>query len=125
MHELGIAQEALRTALDAAGRHGAGRVTRVGLRVGALRAVIPENLAFLFGHAAAGTIAEGAQLAIEEEPLALLCPACGARGESRVVVLDCPACGAPGVRLSGGEELRVVDIDIDAGGDADPAGEAG
>jgi hydrogenase nickel incorporation protein HypA/HybF len=113
MHELGIAEEILRAVLPEAGRHGARRVTRVGLRVGVLRAVVPDNLSFLFGHVAAGTIAEGAVLAIDEAPLSVDCPACGARGESAALLLDCPACGAAGVRLSGGDDLRIVDIDID------------
>jgi hydrogenase nickel incorporation protein HypA/HybF len=113
VHELGIAEEILRAVLPEAERHGAKRVTRVGLRVGVLRAVVPDNLSFLFGHVAAGTIAEGAVLAIEEEPLSTCCPTCGARGESPTLLLECPACGAIGVHLSGGDDLRIVDIDID------------
>lgn len=113
MHELGIAQEILRTVLPEAGRHAARKVVRITLRVGVLRAVVPDNLSFLFGHVAAGTIAEGAVLAIEEEPLAVDCPACGVRSEASSLTVECPACGAAGVRLSGGDELRIVDFDID------------
>lgn len=113
MHELGIAEEILRAVLPEADRHAAKRVTRVGLRVGVLRAVVPDNLSFLFGHVAAGTIAEGAVLAIDEEPLTIDCPACGSRSESATLLLECPSCGTFGIRLSGGDGLRIVDIDID------------
>jgi hydrogenase nickel incorporation protein HypA/HybF len=113
MHELGIAEELLRVVLPQAQAHGAKRVTRVGLRVGVLRAVVADNLAFLFAHVAKGTIAEGATLAIDEEPLVVDCPACGVRSEACAIVLECPACRALGVSLSGGDEMRIVDLDID------------
>jgi hydrogenase nickel incorporation protein HypA/HybF len=113
MHELGIAEEILRAVLSEAGRHGATKVTRVSLRVGVLRAVVADNLSFLFAHVARGTIAEGAALAIEEEPVSVRCPACGATTAADAVVLECPACGAAGVGLSGGDDLRLVDFDID------------
>ncbi len=113
MHELGIAEELLRAILPQAERHGAKKVTRVTLRVGVLRAVVADNLSFLFGHVAAGTIAEGATLAIETDPVVIHCPACGLRTEGDAIVLDCPACGAAGIGLTGGDDLRIVDFDID------------
>jgi hydrogenase nickel incorporation protein HypA/HybF len=113
LHELGIAEEVLRAVLPEAEKHGAARVTGVALRVGVLRAVVAENLSFLFGHVARGTIAEGAALSVAEDPLLVDCPACGVRSEAGSLVLECPACGALGIRLSGGEELQVVSIDID------------
>ncbi len=113
MHELGIAEELLRAILPQAERHGAKKVTRVTLRVGVLRAVVGENLSFLFGHVARGTIAEGAVLAIEADPVAVCCPACGLRTEADAIVLDCPGCGAGGIGLSGGDDLQIVDFDID------------
>ncbi|HEY3489309.1 MAG TPA: hydrogenase maturation nickel metallochaperone HypA [Candidatus Deferrimicrobiaceae bacterium] len=113
MHELGIAEELLRAILPQAERHGAKRITRVSLRIGVLRAVVADNLSFLFEHVARGTIAEGALLAIEEEPVVVACPACGARSGAQMVVLECPACGAEGIGLSGGDNLQIVDFDID------------
>ena len=113
MHELGIASEVLRAALAEAARHGATGVARVGLRVGVLRAVVPANLSFLFGHVAAGTIAEGAELEVEEEPVSLSCRSCGARSASSSLPTDCPSCGAPGVHAEGGDELRIVEVDLD------------
>ena len=113
MHELGIAEELLRAILPQAERHGAKRITRVSLRVGVLRAVVADNLSFLFAHVARGTIAEGALLAIEEERLSVVCPSCGKRSEAQAIVLECPACGAEGIGLSGGDDLQIVDFDID------------
>jgi hydrogenase nickel incorporation protein HypA/HybF len=113
VHELGIAQELLAAVLSEAGRHGARRVEEVRLRIGTLRAVIPENLSFLFGEVSRGTIAEGAALRIEEEPVAWRCPACGASGSAASLTLECPSCGAGGPALSGGEALEIAAIDIE------------
>jgi hydrogenase nickel incorporation protein HypA/HybF len=84
----------------------------VNLRVGVLRGVLPEHLRFLFGHVAEGTIAEGARLEIEEEPVLVHCESCGA-SEARAFTLECPACGRPCGNIRGGDSLRIASIDID------------
>ncbi len=112
MHELGIAQEIVEVAVAEGAKHGAERVTRVTLAVGVLRGVVPETLSFLFSHAAAGTMADGAALDVEEEPVTVACAACGPR-ESREFVLSCPSCGSDAVTLSGGEGLRIVSLEIE------------
>lgn len=112
MHELGIATDILDIALAEARRHGGNRITVVNLRVGVLRGVVPEHLLFLFGHVAKGTIAEGARMEIEEEPVRIECEACGP-SETREFALECPVCGNPCGKILGGDSLRIVSIDID------------
>ena len=111
MHELGIADEILGIALGESAKHGDGKVTAVRLRVGVLRAVVPENLRFLFGHLAAGTAAEDAVLTIDEEPVQVECPFCGTN-ESRTFVMECPLCNRAGVTVNGGDSLLVVSLDL-------------
>lgn len=112
MHELGIANEILGVALSEADRHGAKKVSSIRLRVGVLRAVVPENLSFLFGHVARGTVAEGAALEIEEEPVRVECPARGT-AEARGFTFKCPRCGETGVSVTGGDSLSILSLDID------------
>ena len=65
MHELGIMMEVL----DVVAQKSAGaRVRRIRLEVGRLSAVLPDALRFCFDAAAAGTVAEGANLEIIEVP---------------------------------------------------------
>ncbi len=116
MHELGIAVEVLDAAVAEAKRHGASKVVGLTLRVGVLRGVVPESLSFLFGHVAKGTIAEGARMEIEEEPIRVVCRACGP-SEGMEFTLECPACGRPWNAVEGGDSLRIVSIEIDT----DPA----
>jgi hydrogenase nickel incorporation protein HypA/HybF len=112
MHELGIATDILDITLAEAKKHGNRRITRVDLEVGVLRGIVPENLVFLFGHVAKGTIAEGARLAIEEQPARVECGTCGTT-ESRVFTIGCPGCGSPSARIEKGDALRIVSMDID------------
>ena len=59
MHELSIAE----SVVQIAGRHANGRrVTKVCLKVGHLRQVVPSALAFSFELVAQGTSVEGAEL---------------------------------------------------------------
>ena len=73
MHELSICQAIVDTAL----RHAGGRrVTVVDVRVGRLRQVVPDSLAFYFEIVARDTDVEGAELRIEQVGSQLRCPAC-------------------------------------------------
>ena len=110
MHELAIAESVVRIAdAHAAGR----RVTRVELRVGHLRQVVPSALAFSFELVAHGTCVEGAELAIEDVAPAGHCRACGADGELAALPLVCRACGSFDVEVTRGEELLVESLELE------------
>ena len=110
MHELSIAE----AVVDIVRRHAGGRsVARVELKVGHVRQVVPDALAFAFELVARGTVAEGAELVMEEVPAAGRCRACGAVGELPAFPLLCPRCGAADVELMQGEELLVDSLELD------------
>jgi hydrogenase nickel incorporation protein HypA/HybF len=109
VHELSIAQAVVAIATEhATGR----RVTRVDLRVGVLRQVVPGALELAWQAATAGTVAEGAELAIERVPVRVACRACG-EAELEDVPLACPACGRTDVAVVAGEELVVESMDVE------------
>ena len=112
MHELGIASDIQSIALSDAEKHGARTIGRVTIRVGVLRGVVPGHLSFLFGEVARETIAAGAVLDVEEEPVRIVCGTCGTT-EAREFTFECPACKAPCGRVEGGDALRIVSLDID------------
>jgi hydrogenase nickel incorporation protein HypA/HybF len=104
MHELSIADALVRIAC----RHADGRrVESVEVKVGHLRQVVPDALAFAWTLVAEGTDAEGAELIIEEVPAAGVCRGCGAESEWDAFPLACTACGSFDVELVRGEELLV------------------
>ena len=111
MHELAIAESLVTIACEhaAPGR----RVTSVGVRVGALRQVVPSSLAFGFELLAAGTPVEGAELELEAVPAAVRCRACGQETEQAGFPLQCGGCGGFDVEVTRGEELQVEWVEID------------
>jgi hydrogenase nickel incorporation protein HypA/HybF len=110
MHELSIAEGVI----GVVERHAHGRrVAKVELKVGYLRQVVPSALSFAFGLVAEGTVAEGAELEMEEVPAAGRCRACGAETPLPELPLTCRACGSFEVEVTCGEELLVDSLELE------------
>jgi hydrogenase nickel incorporation protein HypA/HybF len=110
MHELSIAD----AVVTIASRHAAGRrVTRVDVKVGHLRQVVPDSLTFAFELVAARTELEGAELVIEEVPATVRCRPCAAETTLQQFPAHCTACGSFDVELEGGDELLVDSIELE------------
>ena len=110
MHELAIAD----SIVTIASRHAAGRrVTRVDVKVGHLRQVVPDSLAFAFELVSEGTEIEGAELVVDEVPAGVDCSACGAAGVLERFPASCGACGSLDVELTGGDELLVDSLELE------------
>jgi len=112
MHEFGIAESLLKTALEAAGRQGAARVEQVNLRIGALAGVVDEALTFAFEALADGTPAQGARLHIEAIPVTCYCSACAREFEAPRFSYRCPTCQALSRELRRGRELELVSVEV-------------
>ena len=110
MHELSIADSVVRIA----DRHADGRrVTKVYLKVGHLRQVVPSALTFSFDLVAHGTSVEGAELALEEVPATGKCRACGAESQLNSFPLKCGSCGGSDLEIVAGEELYVESLELE------------
>lgn len=112
MHEFGIAESLLAAVTTAADKAGAAKVLRVRLKIGPLSGVVPEALRFAFDALAAGTVAEGAALEIDEPPVVLYCNDCGREFPGSLGDYRCPHCGSPSGTLRGGRELDVLDMEV-------------
>ena len=110
MHELAIAE----SIVGIAGRHANGRrVTKVQLKVGHLRQVVPSALAFSFELVAQGTPVEGAELEVQQVPAAGLCRDCGEETRLESFPLQCRACGGFDLEILQGEELFVESLEME------------
>lgn len=113
MHEMALSASVLRIIEEQAAAEGFRHVRSVVLEVGALAAVDPEALRFSFEAAARGGLAEGARLEIEVPPGEAWCADC-----ERTVTIDeriapCPRCGAYGLKVTGGDQMRVRELEVD------------
>ncbi len=111
MHELSLSTAIVDTVL----RHAEGRpVTSVQMRIGALRQVVPDSLAFYFDIVSRDTVCEGARLEQEFVPARLRCGACTREWEIDYPMFMCPSCGTAGdVSIVAGEEFEVESIEVE------------
>jgi hydrogenase nickel incorporation protein HypA/HybF len=110
MHELALAG----AVIDTAERHAGGRrVTRVRLRCGELRQVVPDSLAFYFEHVARGTLCDGAELEYEVVEASLGCRDCGVNWKLQSASFRCPQCASADVAVESGDELEVESIEVE------------
>jgi hydrogenase nickel incorporation protein HypA/HybF len=110
VHELSVSC----AVVDTAARHAQGRkVTAVHLRVGALRQVVPDSLAFYFEIVARDTVCEGAALEQERVAARLRCAPCATEWGVDAPVFRCPECAGAAVEVVCGDELEVESIDVE------------
>lgn len=110
MHELSLCH----SVLGIAQRAGEGRrVLAVHLRVGQLRQVVPQTLAYCWGLVVEGTALDGSELVIDHVPVTLECQDCTARTTvEHTLVLACASCGSGRVSVLTGEEFVLTTLDL-------------
>jgi len=112
MHEMSICESIVQTIESHARRDGFSRVLKVRLEIGCFGGVEPEALRFGFDVVTRGTCVEGAELDILGLPGRAWCFGCGEAFDVDSRVTDCPACGSARLRITGGDELRIKDLEV-------------
>jgi hydrogenase nickel incorporation protein HypA/HybF len=110
MHELALSTAIVNTVVKHAEDR---RVSLVSLRVGALRQVVPDSLAFYFEIVARDSVCEGARLEQELIPARLHCRSCDHEWEIEIPAFRCPACAGSDVAVASGDEFEVESIQVE------------
>lgn len=110
MHELSCTEGLIRTSVRAAEEAGAKRILRIEVRCGRYSGILPDYVKEYFALASRGTMAEGAELIIEEPPCSISCRCCGFSGPLQGENANCPACGSPDIRLLDGFDVVVKSL---------------
>lgn len=84
------------------------KVDAVGVRAGALLRVERDHLSAAFEMIAAGTVAAGAEIALEIVPLSATCRGCGSAFTTADPLPACPDCACVDLDREGGNELTLV-----------------
>ena len=113
MHELAVCQGLMGQVEQIARRENAERITRILLSIGPLSGVEATLLKDAFPIAAAGTVAEDADLAIEERAVRVKCLSCGAESEASANRLLCATCGDYRTRLVSGDEMLLMSVELE------------
>jgi len=113
MHELSVAENILEIVKE--NLPSTGSVKKVKVRIGKLANIIPDSLEFCFDAITKETIFEGAKLEIENANIMAHCENCGVDSEVEGYLFQCKACGKFDVNIISGNELQVVELEIDDG----------
>jgi hydrogenase nickel incorporation protein HypA/HybF len=113
MHEMALAQGVLDIVEDHARRASARRVRCVRLAIGRLANVEIEAIRFCFDAVTRGSVAESANLDIEEVAGAGWCMRCAAEVPLASSADACPRCGGHQVTVTGGTEMKVKELEVE------------
>ncbi len=113
MHEMTLAESVLQIIEDTALEQGFTRVRAVRLEIGQLACVEPESLRFAFDVVTRGSIAEQARLEMVEAAGQGCCGKCSASFPLAALYEACPACGSYEIRVTGGDAMRVKELEVE------------
>lgn len=112
MHELSICQQIMSQVNEIAFQNKATAIESITLRIGPLSGVEAVLLKQAFPFAAAKTIAENAELVIEEQPIVIQCTQCGTKSTATVNKLICGQCGDYNTLLLSGDEMLLASVEL-------------
>ncbi len=112
MHEFAVCRDMLQQIETIAVDEQATAVEAITVRIGPLSGIEAHLLSQAFPLAAAGTVAENAELIIEALPIKVKCQTCGAETEARANRLICGQCGDYHTRLLSGDEMLLASLEL-------------
>lgn len=113
MHEMGLVQNIFDIVLRTAEKNGIGKVLRINIRAGQLRAIVPEQLQFCFEILSKESpVLEEAKLVVETLPVKAKCRKCRNEFEVEEYRFVCPLCAHEEVDVIQGMELLVSNIEV-------------
>jgi len=113
MHELAICQALMNQVESIAAERNASSVVSIVVGMGPLSGVEAQLLEHAYPVASAGTVAEGAELVIENLPVRIRCTECGSESEALPNKLVCKACGDWRTTLISGDELILMSVELE------------
>ena len=113
MHELGIAQDMLKIALDYAAKNKAARIVAFNIEMSAAANESEESLTFHIENAARGTPAEGARIEFTRVPARMKCLDCGNEFAMDTPEAGCPRCSSGRVMPLAHDEFRLASIEVE------------
>ncbi len=113
MHEMSLAEDVLQLINEASVKDQFTKVVTVWLEIGQLSSVEPQSMAFCFDAIKRGSVAAGARLEILALPGVGWCEDCATSVPMSDAFCECPQCGGYQVRITGGTEMRVKELEVE------------
>lgn len=112
MHEVGIAENLLEMALQAAKAQNASKIHAMRVLVGDMSGIVAESLEFAFSCVSEATIAEGCHLTLESESVTCFCHHCQTSFEPTDLVYFCPQCFNLSNDIRAGKDLVLTSLEV-------------
>jgi len=113
MHELSVCLSLMQQVERIARERNAEKVTKITLNIGPLSGVEPDLLRNAYPLAAAGTVAEDAELVMEIADIVVQCSQCDSESTVMPNKLVCGSCGDFRTRVTSGDELTLMRVELD------------
>ena len=113
MHEMSICESIVSVIEAQAVAQSFSRVDRVRLAIGPLVGVEIDALLFSFDVVTRGGIAAASTLEVIELPVQGWCMPCAKSVPVKQRYDPCPDCGSYQIQITGGDELRIKDMEVD------------
>lgn len=113
MHEMSLAESIRQIIEEAAIEQQFNRVKTVWLELGELSCAEPEAMRFCFDVVMQGSIAHQAKLEIVRTPGNGWCANCKHTVSISTLHEPCPACGQYGLNITGGDAMRVRELEVE------------
>ena len=110
---MSIAESVLQIIEDTAKTEGYARVNAVWLEIGQLAGVEKESLRFCFDVVTRDSVAQDARLEIVETAGRGWCMECARSVAVTARYEPCPNCGSFQIEVTGGEELRIKELEVE------------
>ncbi len=113
MHEMSICEGIVSVIEEQAIAQSFSKVKMVRLEIGPMAGVETEALKFSFDVVTKNGIADGARLEIVELPIDAWCMVCAQQVAVKQRYDACPKCESYQVQITGGDELRIKEMEVD------------
>lgn len=110
---MSIAQSLIDVVKEEMLKNNAKTLRSVRVNIGQMTAIIPDSLSFCFEVITGGTELEGARLIMDLIPLVGYCDECEKEFEIKDYAFVCPTCGGTKIRTIAGQDLSIVEIEVD------------
>jgi hydrogenase nickel incorporation protein HypA/HybF len=113
MHEMSIAQSLVEIIRHTVEEDDLERVRELRMKLGECSGVVPDSLEFCFQALVANTSLSHCALHIERIPFQIRCNSCSKVSRNEGGFGLCPLCGSADTKILSGNELQVVEIEIE------------
>lgn len=113
MHELSVTEGILKICIEESEKNKVKKIKKITIAVGEFTGLVPSSITYYFNIVSKGTIAEGAELLVNNIPLQISCSKCGYKGSINKDQFVCPKCNGDKYEIVNGNQCYVDTLEVE------------